>query len=240
MALLKVDTMCAYYDTMQVIFDLSFEVEAGQVCTILGANGAGKTTTLGAIVGDVDKIGRVEFDGQDISKLKTHKIVKAGLSYVPEMRGTFNELTVEDNLALGCYLRTDSQGIKDDLDMVHSYFPFLRDRLNQEAGTLSGGEQQMLAISRCLLMRPKMLMFDEPSLGLAPLIVKDIFKVMRRICDERGIGILVVEQNVNVALGIADKVFLLDIGKTVMSGTPEDFMSDASIQSTYLGMDTTH
>ncbi len=220
----------------QVVFDVNFKVEEGQVCSILGANGAGKTSILNGIIGLYEKKGQVIFQGQDISKMETHDIIRSGVAYVPEMRGTFQELSVAENLLMGSYLRKDKVAIKDDLDLVYTYFPILKERLYQQAGTLSGGEQQMLAIARTIMQKPKLLLMDEPSLGLAPLLIKAIFSSVRRICDEAKISVLLIEQNVSLALGIADYVYLIETGRVVLSGTPDVFKNDKSIQKAYLGI----
>lgn len=225
-----------FYGDNQVVFDVNFHVKQGQLCTILGANGAGKTSILNAVVGLFKKSGQVIFNDQDISNMQPYEIVRLGISYVPEMRGTFQELSVAENLDLGCYLRKDKAAIKDDLDRVFNYFPILKQRLNQQAGTLSGGEQQMLAISRSLMMRPKVLLMDEPSLGLSPLLVKEVFSVVRKICTEEKISVLLIEQNVSLALKLADYVYLIETGRVVLQGTPEMFLKDQSIQKSYLGI----
>lgn len=237
MTLLQVKNLCSYYDKKQVIFSFNFQMEESEICAILGANGAGKTSLLNSLVNSqIKKTGTVHFESANISKLKTYQIARAGISYVPEMRGAFNELTVAENLSLGSYLQEDNHEINRGLELVYTYFPFLKERLNQAAGTLSGGEQQMLSLSRCLLMRPKLLMLDEPSMGLAPHMVNETFNVLRKINMEQGISILIVEQNVHMALGIAHKVHLMDAGKLVMTGTPDDFRKDKAIQKTYLGL----
>jgi branched-chain amino acid transport system ATP-binding protein len=236
MTFFEVTNLNVFYGPTQVVFGVDFHIKQGQICTILGANGAGKTSTLNAIVNLFKKSGQVIFQDQDISDLAPHKIVRMGLSYVPELRGTFNELTVAENLDLGAFLRRDAKGVAQDLEKVFIYFPILKKRLHQHAGTLSGGEQQMLAIARCLLMRPKLIFMDEPSLGLSPLLIKEIFNSLRRICDEEKISVLLIEQNVSLALKLSDYVYLLETGKVILSGTPEMFLKDQSIQKSYLGI----
>lgn len=225
-----------FYGDNQVVFDVNFHVKQGQLCTILGANGAGKTSILNAVVGLFKKSGQVIFNDHDITNLQPYEIVRLGISYVPEMRGTFQELSVSENLDLGRYLRKDKAGINDDLERVFNYFPILKKRLKQQAGTLSGGEQQMLAISRSLMMRPKVLLMDEPSLGLSPLLVKEVFTVVRKICTDEKISVLLVEQNVGLALKLADYVYLIETGRVVLQGTPDIFLKDQSIQKSYLGI----
>jgi branched-chain amino acid transport system ATP-binding protein len=236
MAFFEVKNLNVFFGENQVVFDSNFHVEEGQLCTMLGANGAGKTSTLNAVVGMIKKRGQVIFKDQDISDLQPHEIARLGISYVPEMRGTFQELSVMENLDLGCYLRHDKPGIKTDLERVYNYFPMLKKRLKQQAGTLSGGEQQMLAIARSLMMRPQLLLMDEPSLGLAPLLVQEIFNSLRMICDQEKISVLLIEQNASLALKLADYVYLLETGKVVLSGEPEMFLKDTSIQKAYLGI----
>lgn len=236
MAFFETQNLDVFFGENQVVFDVNFKVEAGQICTILGANGAGKTSILNGIVGLYRKNGKVLFQGQDISCIPTHKIVRLGLSYVPEMRGTFQDLTVAENFEMGCYLRKDQAEIKKDIEMVYTYFPILKERMFQQAGTLSGGEQQMLAISRSILMRPTLLLMDEPSLGLAPLLVQEIMKALRLICDEKKISVLLVEQSAALAMSVADYVYLIETGQVVLSGTPESFSKDKSIEKAYLGI----
>ena len=233
--LLEVAGLHAGYGVANVLHGLDFAVAQRGVTTLLGANGAGKTTTLRAISGLLRIDGTIRFNGAPIAGTATEDIVRLGVAHVPDGRGTFLELTVEENLRLGAYVRKDKAGVAADTERVLGYFPRLRQRIRQQAGTLSGGEQQMLAISRALLLRPKLLLLDEPSFGLAPLIVRDIFDIMRRINAEQGVGILVVEQNANLALDIADHAYLLETGRIVMSGPAADIRKDEAIRKSYLG-----
>ena len=233
--LLEVKALHAGYGQANVLHGLDFRVEAGGVSTLLGANGAGKTTTLRAICGMIRTSGEILLNGQRIETMGTEDIVRLGVAHVPDGRGTFLELTVEENLRLGAYTRRDKQGVAEDTKRVLEYFPRLAQRIRQQAGTLSGGEQQMLAVSRALLLRPKLLLLDEPSFGLAPLIVRDIFAIMRRINKEQGVGILVVEQNASLALGIADQAYLLETGRIVMAGPAADIQKDEAVRKSYLG-----
>ena len=233
--LLEVAGLHAGYGVANVLHGLDFAVAQCGVTTLLGANGAGKTTTLRAISGLLRIDGTIRFNGAPIAGTATEDIVRLGVAHVPDGRGTFLELTVEENLRLGAYVRKDKAGVAADTERVLGYFPRLRQRIRQQAGTLSGGEQQMLAISRALLLRPKLLLLDEPSFGLAPLIVRDIFDIMRRINQEQGVGILVVEQNANLALDIADHAYLLETGRIVMSGPAADIRKDEAIRKSYLG-----
>jgi len=233
--LLEVAGLHAGYGVANVLHGLDFAVAQRGVTTLLGANGAGKTTTLRAISGMIRIAGSIRFNGASIAGTATEDIVRIGVAHVPDGRGTFLELTVEENLRLGAYVRKDKAGVAEDTERVLGYFPRLRQRIRQQAGTLSGGEQQMLAISRALLLRPKLLLLDEPSFGLAPLIVRDIFDIMRRINAEQGVGILVVEQNANLALDIADHAYLLETGRIVMSGPAADIRKDEAIRKSYLG-----
>jgi branched-chain amino acid transport system ATP-binding protein len=233
--LLEVAGLHAGYGVANVLHGLDFAVAQRGVTTLLGANGAGKTTTLRAISGMIRIAGSIRFNGASIAGTATEDIVRLGVAHVPDGRGTFLELTVEENLRLGAYVRKDKAGVAEDTERVLGYFPRLRQRIRQQAGTLSGGEQQMLAISRALLLRPKLLLLDEPSFGLAPLIVRDIFDIMRRINAEQGVGILVVEQNANLALAIADHAYLLETGRIVMSGPAADIRKDEAIRKSYLG-----
>lgn len=233
--LLEVKALHAGYGQANVLHGLDFRVEAGGVSTLLGANGAGKTTTLRAICGMIRTSGEILLNGQRIETMGTEDIVRLGVAHVPDGRGTFLELTVEENLRLGAYTRRDKQGVADDTKRMLEYFPPLAQRIRQQAGTLSGGEQQMLAVSRALLLRPKLLLLDEPSFGLAPLIVRDIFAIMRRINKEQGVGILVVEQNASLALGIADHAYLLETGRIVMAGPAADIQKDEAVRKSYLG-----
>jgi len=233
--LLEVAGLHAGYGVANVLHGLDFAVAQRGVTTLLGANGAGKTTTLRAISGLLRIDGTIRFNGAPIAGTATEDIVRLGVAHVPDGRGTFLELTVEENLRLGAYVRKDKAGVAADTERVLGYFPRLRQRIRQQAGTLSGGEQQMLAISRALLLRPKLLLLDEPSFGLAPLIVRDIFDIMRRINQEQGVGILVVEQNANLALDIADHAYLLETGRIVMSGPAADIRKDEAIRKSYLG-----
>ncbi|GAN76529.1 ABC transporter ATP-binding protein [Acidisphaera rubrifaciens] len=234
MKLLEVVGLEAGYGPTTVLRGLDFEVAEGGVTTLLGANGAGKTTTLRAICGMIPVRGQITLAGQRIDGRATEDIVRAGIAHVPDGRGTFMELTVEENMRLGAYTRRDRQ-IRPDFERMFGYFPRLKQRFRQQAGTLSGGEQQMLAIARALLLRPKLLLLDEPSFGLAPLIVREIFEIMRRINSEDGVGILVVEQNANLALSFADRAYLLETGRIVRAGPADELGRDEAIRRAYLG-----
>jgi branched-chain amino acid transport system ATP-binding protein len=223
----------AGYGPLEVLHGISLEVEPGEIVVILGANGAGKTTTMRAVSGMIARQGRVEFEGSDISSLSAEKIVRLGIAQVPQGRGTFTELTVEENLRTGAYVRDDD--IEADISRWYEVFPRLAERRTQRAGSLSGGEQQMLAIARALMSRPKLLLCDEPSLGLAPLITQELFEVLKRLNAEEGLSILLVEQNANLALKVAQRVYLLETGNVVASGTAVEIASDDSIRKAYLG-----
>jgi branched-chain amino acid transport system ATP-binding protein len=232
--LLEVKNLRAGYGPTQVLFGLDFAVAEGGVTALLGANGAGKTTTLRAVSGLIRPEGEVLLSGQRVSGLMTESIARLGVAHVPDGRGTFMELTVEENFRLGAYTRRDPD-VAADFARMWEWFPRLKQRWRQQAGTLSGGEQQMLAIARALLLRPKLLLLDEPSFGLAPLIVRDIFAILRRIREESGVGILLVEQNANLALDLADHAYLLETGRIVMSGPAAEIRQDEAIRRSYLG-----
>jgi len=232
--LLEARALHAAYGETKVLHGIDFIVEDGGVTALLGANGAGKTTTLRAICGMVRTQGDILFGGQRINALSTEDVVRLGVAHVPDGRGTFMELTVEENMKLGAYVRRDDR-VASDFDRMFGYFPRLKERFHQQAGTLSGGEQQMLAIARALLLRPKLLLLDEPSFGLAPLIVQEIFRIMRRIRAEENVSILLVEQNASLALAFADYAYLLETGRIVVSGRAADISKDESIRRSYLG-----
>ncbi len=215
--------------------EIGFDVADGGITTILGANGAGKTTTLRAVSALVKLTGEIKFEGHRIDGLSTETIAGLGIAHVPEGRGTLVNLSVEENLRVGAYLRCDRKQNAADFERVYGYFPRLRERSTQQAGTLSGGEQQMLAIGRALMLRPKLLLLDEPSFGLAPLIVREIFGIMRNINAQEHVSILLVEQNVSLALDLADHAYLLETGTTVMSGTSQVFFNNEQIRHSYLG-----
>jgi branched-chain amino acid transport system ATP-binding protein len=231
---LEARDLYAGYGETRVLHGINFEVKQGGVTALLGANGAGKTTTLRAICGMIRTQGEIRLGEDRIDGQSTEDIARRGVGHVPDGRGTFMELTVEENLRLGAYVRRD-KGVAADMEKVFGYFPKLRQRIRQQAGTLSGGEQQMLAISRALLLRPRLLLLDEPSFGLAPLIVAEIFEIMKRINQEEGTSILVVEQNANLALSIADMAYLLETGRIVISGPADEISRDESIRRSYLG-----
>jgi branched-chain amino acid transport system ATP-binding protein len=236
MALLEVSGLEVRYGGIHALRGVSFSVEQGQIVALIGANGAGKTTTLRAISGLVrPSKGTVKFNGKDITDTPPHKIVALGLSQAPEGRGIFANLTVEENLDLGRYLRTDNAAVYKDREHALSLFPRLRERLKQNAGTLSGGEQQMLAIARALLARPKLLLLDEPSLGLAPQVVQLIFKIVKTIAAD-GTTILLVEQNAHMALGVANTGHVLEVGTLVHSGPAKELAADDAIRKAYLGV----
>jgi branched-chain amino acid transport system ATP-binding protein len=233
-ALLDVADLSASYGPSKVLHGLSFSVETGQIVALLGANGAGKTTTLRAICSLVRTGGQVRFSGERIEKRTTEDIARLRIGHVPDGRGTFKELTVEENMRMGAYVRKDRE-VAADFEKMFGYFPKLKERYKQQAGTLSGGEQQMLAIARALLLRPKLLLLDEPSIGLAPLIVREIFSILQRINTEDGVSMLIVEQNANLALSISSFAYLLETGRIVLSGTAHDIMQNDAVRRSYLG-----
>jgi branched-chain amino acid transport system ATP-binding protein len=234
-ALLEVEGLKAYYGQTQALHGVSFALAPGGITTLLGANGAGKTTTLRAICNMVETEGSIKFDGRPIGKMATEEVVRLGVGHVPEGRGTFTNLSVDENLRAAAYTRRDKAAVERDREMVYEYFPILKARLSQQAGTLSGGEQQMLAISRALMLGPRLMLLDEPSFGLAPLIVQEIFRIMRRINGEAKVSMLLVEQNAALALELADHAYVLETGRVVMSGKASDVKSDEAIRKSYLG-----
>lgn len=232
--MLKLDGVNANYGAVEVLRNISIEVPRGEVVVVLGANGAGKTTTLRAICNMVSGSGSVVLDGVEVSKSNTADIVNMGVAHVPQGRGTFPELSVRDNLEVGAYTRNDKE-VEDDIQMWFEKYPVLGQRHDQLAGSLSGGEQQMLAVSRALMSRPKVLLLDEPSLGLAPIIIEDLFKTFAQINAEQGTTMLVVEQNANIALDIATKGYVLEAGEIVLDGPAKDLQNDPAVQEAYLG-----
>ena len=233
--LLEANKLCASYGATQVLFGIDFSLEAGHITAILGANGAGKTTTLRAICQMVRTSGSLQIDGQQVVGMATESVVRLGVAHVPDGRGTFTALSVDDNLRLGAYVRRDKAEVAHDIEKAYARFPRLADRRHQQAGTLSGGEQQMLAISRALMLRPKLLLLDEPSFGLAPLIVAEIFRIMRHINQEDGVSMLLVEQNASLALDLADHAYLLETGNVVLSGPSQTIKNNESVRRAYLG-----
>ncbi len=236
--LLEVKNIETYYDLVYAIRGASFAVEEGSITAILGNNGAGKSTILKTIMGlieDQPDKGIIEFDGKPIQHKDTDKIVRKGIAYVPEGREIFDELTVYEHLSMGAYTRKDTAGIKKDIEQVFKYFPILKNRTNQWAGTLSGGEQQMLAIGRALMLRPRLMLLDEPSLGLSPILVKEIFSIIKEI-NSKGTTILLVEQNANMALSISSTGLILENGRFVMKGKSKDLLEDKDVKEFYLGI----
>ena len=233
--MLKIEDLEVSYGAVQALRGISMEVNDGEIVSLIGANGAGKTTTLHAITGLVPiKSGSVIYDGHDLRKTDPSRIVTMGLAHVPEGRQVFTRMTVAENLAMGAYFRKDKKAIADDLERVYARFPRLKERAKQLAGTLSGGEQQMLAVGRALMSRPKLMMLDEPSLGLAPLVVQDIFSIIREI-NRQGVTVLLIEQNANMALKIADLAYVLETGNITMSGTGAELLANEKIKEAYLG-----
>ena len=233
--LLEVNKLCAWYGATQVLYDVDFSLEAGHITAILGANGAGKTTTLRALCQVVKTSGSVVLDGTQVVGKSTESVVRMGVAHVPDGRGTFTGLSVEENLRLGAYVRGNKTEMLEDMERMFTRFPILKARRHQQAGTLSGGEQQMLAISRALMLRPKLLLLDEPSFGLAPLIVAEIFRIMRTINKEDGVSMLLVEQNASLALDLADHAYLLETGSVALSGPSDTIKNDESVRRAYLG-----
>jgi branched-chain amino acid transport system ATP-binding protein len=233
-ALLNIKALNAYYGQVQALHGLEFSLNEGSVTTLLGANGAGKTTTLRAICNMVRTSGAIEFDGAPLSSRSTENIVRLGIAHVPQGRGTFTTMTVEENLQLGAITRSKA-GVASDIERMYAHFPVLKQRHTQQAGTLSGGEQQMLAVARALMLRPRLMLLDEPSFGLAPLIVRDLFKILGKINREEKVTILVVEQNAQLALEIADHAYVIETGRIVMSGNANEIADNEDVRRSYLG-----
>ncbi len=235
MALLEVKGLEVYYGVIQALKGIDFEVNEGEIVTLIGANGAGKTTTMQSVIGLIPtKAGTVNFEGKDITHLHCHKIVSLGMSQVPEGRRIFQELTVYQNLLMGAYIQKDKKAIKEDIKKIYARFPRLEERKNQIAGTLSGGEQQMLAMGRALMSRPKLLMLDEPSMGLSPLLVDEVFTIIKDL-NKEGTTVLLVEQNAGKSLAISDRAYVLENGKIVLSGTGEELLQSEEVKKAYLG-----
>ena len=235
MALLEVTDLSVYYGVIQALNHISFEVNEGEIVTLIGANGAGKTTTMQSIMGMLgSKSGSVRYQGQEITKLSTHRIVSLGMTQVPEGRRIFQELTVYENLLMGAYIEKDARKIKEDMEEIYERFPRLKERKSQIAGTLSGGEQQMLAMGRALMSHPKLLLLDEPSMGLSPLLVDQVFAIIKEI-HKAGTTVLLVEQNANKSLAISDRAYVLETGKIVLSGTGAELLQSEEIKKAYLG-----
>jgi branched-chain amino acid transport system ATP-binding protein len=234
-ALLNVKDLRAYYGQVQALHGLSFSLNEGSLTTLLGANGAGKTTTLRAICNMVRSTGAIEFEGKPLNNKSTESIVRFGIAHVPQGRGTFTNMTVEENLQLGAITRSDKAAIVADIERMYSYFPKLKERHTQQAGTLSGGEQQMLAVARALMLRPRLMLLDEPSFGLAPLVVRDLFGILGKINRDEKVSILVVEQNAQLALELADQAYVIETGRIVMSGAAAEIANDENVRKSYLG-----
>ena len=234
-ALLEAEDLTAQYGWTKVLHGLAFAVESGGITTILGANGAGKTTTLRAVCRMVKTGGQVRFDGERIDAKATEDIVRLGIAHVPQGRGTFSRQTVEENLEIGAMTRRDRKAIAADVERVYGYFPRRKELRGQQPGTLSGGEQQMLAVARALMSRPRLLLLDEPSLGLAPLVVREIFRIVRTINRQERVSVLLVEQNAAMALDLADHAYLLETGRVVMSGPAAELKKNDAIRRSYLG-----
>ena len=233
--LLQVRKLHAQYGPTRVLHGIDFDVRAGGITTILGANGAGKTTTLRAMCGMVKTEGEIILAGERIDGKATESIVRMGVAHVPDGRGTFLHLTAEENLRMGAYTRRAKAQVEADYERIYQYFPRLRERRKQQAGTLSGGEQQMLAVSRALMLRPRLLLLDEPSFGLAPRIVQELFAIFREINQKEGTSMLLVEQNAALALKLADHAYLLETGRVVISGSAESIRNDEAVRRSYLG-----
>jgi branched-chain amino acid transport system ATP-binding protein len=234
-ALLEVTGLKAFYGKTQVLYDLGFDIAEGGITTLLGANGAGKTTTLRALCNMVRTEGTIRFAGEELAGKPTEEIVRRRIAHVPEGRGTFTSLTVDENLRIAAYTRRDKTAVAAERDRVFSYFPRLKERIQQQAGTLSGGEQQMLAIARALMLKPRLMLLDEPSFGLAPLIVVEIFRILKRINEEEKVSILLVEQNAALALDLADYAYVLETGNVVMADKADVVKNDETIRKSYLG-----
>jgi branched-chain amino acid transport system ATP-binding protein len=234
-SLLAVANLEAYYGATKVLHGFSFGMEEGSITALLGANGAGKTTTLRALCGMVKTRGEIRFGEHRLDGRATEDIVRRGIAHVPDGRGTFLNLSTEENLRLGGYTRRDRAGVSEDIERMFGYFPRLKERHRQQAGTLSGGEQQMLAVARGLMMRPRLMLLDEPSFGLAPLIVEQIFQIMRTINEREKVAILLVEQNAAMALALADRAYVLETGRIVISGSAAEIRGNEAVRRSYLG-----
>ena len=235
MSMLEVKDLQVYYGVIQALKGISFHVEQGEVIALIGANGAGKTTTLQTLTGIIPaKAGSIMFGGKDLTKTPAHKIVEMGMAHVPEGRRVFADMSVYENLLMGAYTRKDKNEIAQSLEMVYKRFPRLKERTGQRAGTLSGGEQQMLAMGRALMSHPKLIVLDEPSMGLSPKLVKEIFAIIRKLHDQ-GITVLLVEQNANMALSIADRAYVLETGRITMEGDAKELMDNEQVRKAYLG-----
>jgi len=235
LALLEVKGLHAAYGQTRVLHGLDFVLEQGSITALLGANGAGKTTTLRSLCAMVKTQGEVSFDGRRIERMATEDIVRLGVAHVPDGRGTFLNLSTEENLRLGGYVRRDKKTVESDLERMFGHFPRLRERRRQQAGTLSGGEQQMLAVSRALMLAPKLMLLDEPSFGLAPLLVRELFGILRAINQREHVSMLLVEQNAAMALDLADHAYLIETGRVVLQGSSNDLKSNDSVRRSYLG-----
>jgi branched-chain amino acid transport system ATP-binding protein len=233
--MLEVNGLDAYYGATRALYGVSFALDEGHIRTLLGANGAGKTTSLRALCGMVRTAGEIRFAGRSIAGWATEDIVRLGVAHVPEGRGTFVRLSVEENLQLGAMTRRDRRGIAEDIERVYAQFPRLKERRGQQAGTLSGGEQQMLAVGRALMLRPRLLLLDEPSFGLAPMIVEELFATLRQINRDLGVAMLVVEQNAALALDLAEHAYLLETGRVVLDGPAAELAADEGVRRSYLG-----
>ena len=234
-ALLTLEDVEARYGQVKALHGVTLEVAEGEIVAVLGANGAGKTTTLRAISGTVSRSGRITFAGKGVARRSPEAIARLGIAHVPEGRGTLSGLSVAENLRLGAYVRRDRKAVREDEFRVLTYFPWLGMRLQQQAGTLSGGEQQMLALARALMLRPKLLLLDEPSLGLAPKVVAEIFRIVAELNEREGLTVLVVEQNANLALEASSRAYVLEVGRVALSGTSPELRRDESVRRSYLG-----
>lgn len=236
MNILDVNDLNVYYGGIHAIKNISFEIKKGEIVSLIGANGAGKTSTLHAVSGLIPiKSGEISLNGINVTNIEAHKLVSQGMAHVPEGRRIFTQLTVMENLEMGAYIRNDKSGIKSDMEEMFKLFPRLAERKKQLAGTMSGGEQQMLAMARALMSKPELLLLDEPSMGLAPLLVQEIFKIVERINKEQGVTILLVEQNANMALSIADRGYVLETGQIILEGTGKELITNPEIKKAYLG-----
>ena len=235
MALLEVKRLHASYGHTRVLHGIDFAMDEGSITALLGANGAGKTTTLRAVCGMVRTEGELRFGGESIAKRKTEDIARLGIAHVPDGRGTFLNLSTEENLRLGAYTRRDRKAVEADLERMYGYFPRLKERRRQQAGTLSGGEQQMLAVSRALMLAPRLMLLDEPSFGLAPLLVRELFLILRRINELERVSLLLVEQNAAMALDLADHAYLMETGRVVLAGKSSELKSNDAVRRSYLG-----